>query len=579
MLKTRIWIRAAVLSAAVLAGGPSVAGWHQQASSIPTEPLTFGPSSGRFNADHTFSIRGQDWPELDGTWTVEGGEIEFVMTGGPGGCQGPGRYRFVVDGRRVSFWLVSDECPYRRMILDGSTWRPVGDVEPAPDRRIVRTPADPVPALPLAAPAEGSWPAFRGRQAAGVAEAQDLPDAWDGKTGRNVLWRTAIGGLGHSSPVVWGDRVFVTTAVSSDPNATFRPGLYGDGDSSEDRSRHQWMLLALDKRNGDVLWQRVAYEGAPVDRRHIKSTYASETPATDGRIVVASFGSQGVYAYTVDGAFLWKVELGRMHLGAYNIPTIEWGPASSPTIWNGLVFLQVDTHADSFVIALDVETGETVWKTERDEIPSWGTPNVVDTSAGPQLVTNASNFVRAYDPKSGEELWRIGRSSKITAPTPIAAGDLIVVASGRAPERPIFVIRPDARGDVTLPDRETSGRGVAWSRTGRGSYMPTPLAYDGILYVLGNNGVFDAYDLQTGDEIYRRRLPHLGSGFSASPVAADGKIYLSSEDGEMLVIAAGREFRHLSTNSMGELLMATPALSEGVMYVRSAAGVFAIGRK
>ena len=247
-------------------------------------------------------------------------------------------------------------------------------------------------------------------------------------------------------------------------------------------------------------------------------------------------------------------------------------------IWNGLVILQYDTHADSFVLALDAETGETVWKTERDEIPSWGTPNVVTTSAGPQLVTNASNFIRGYDPLTGQELWRIGRSSKITAPTPVATNDLIVVASGRAPERPIFVVRPGARGDLTLPEGETSSDAIAWSRTGRGSYMPTPLIYRGVLYVLANNGVFDAYDLETGEELYRQRLPHLGSGFSASPVAADGKIYVSSEDGEMLVIAAGRQFTHIATNSIGELLMATPALSRGVMFIRSDRSVFAIGR-
>ena len=231
------------------------------------------------------------------------------------------------------------------------------------------------------------------------------------------------------------------------------------------------------------------------------------------------------------------------------------------------------------MLALNAATGKTVWKTVRDELPSWGTPTVMQTSAGPQLVTNASNFIRAYDPRTGKELWRLGRSSKITAPTPIFADDLIVVVSGRGPERPIFVVRPGARGDLTLPDGKTSSETIAWSRTGRGSYMPTPLAYKGILYVLGNNGLFDAYNLKTGEEVYRQRLPTIGSGYSASPVAADDKIYVSNEDGEMLVIGAGDKFTHLATNSMGELLMATPALSEGVMYVRSSNSLFAIGRK
>jgi outer membrane protein assembly factor BamB len=465
------------------------------------------------------------------------------------------------------------------MILDGSTWSPDGEVKTTTPRRIVRSAGARAPSRPDPNTSKGNWPSFRGPQASGIAEQQNLPDRWNGKSGENILWRTPIPGLAHSSPVVWGHRLFVTSAVSSDPNATFRPGLYGDGDASKDRSNHRWMIYALDKRTGKVLWERIAQQGAPVDKRHIKSTYANSTPATDGRIVVAWFGSQGVHAYDVNGRFLWKVDLGRLDLGAYDIPTYEWGPASSPIIWNNLVILQCDTQDDSFILALDADTGKTVWKTERDELPSWGTPTVAMTSAGPELIANASNYIRGYDPRTGKELWRIGRSSKITAPTPIFADDMIVVVSGRAPERPIFVVRAGARGDLTLPEGKASSEAIAWSRTGRGSYMPTPLIYNGILYVLANNGLLDAYNLRTGEELYRERLPLVGSGFSASPVASDGKLYLSNEDGEMLVIAAGRKFAHIATNSIGEMLMATPALSDGVMYVRTSASLFAIGRK
>jgi outer membrane protein assembly factor BamB len=432
--------------------------------------------------------------------------------------------------------------------------------------------------LPEPAPAKGSWPSFRGPNATGIADGSDLPERWDAKTKDNVLWRSAIPGLAHSSPVIWGDRIFLTTAISGRDNATFKPGLYGDGDASDDMSAHKWMLYAVDKRTGAIAWERVAATGQPRNKRHIKSTYASASPATDGRIVVAWFGSQGVFAFDVNGKPLWQLDLGRVDMGAYDIPSYEWGPASSPIIWNGLVILQVDTQADSFLLALDAATGKTVWKTERDEIPSWGTPTVIRTTAGDELVTNASNFIRGYDPRTGKELWRLGGSSKITAPTPVAADDLIVVASGRGPERPIFAIRPGSHGDLTLQKDQTSNAAVVWSKTGRGSYMPTPLAYEGILYVLGNNGVFDAYDLKTGAEIYRQRLEPVGSGFSASPVAADGRIYLPSEDGEIIVIAAGREFNKIAVNSMGELIMATPAISDGVMYVRSASSLFAIGK-
>jgi outer membrane protein assembly factor BamB len=229
--------------------------------------------------------------------------------------------------------------------------------------------------------------------------------------------------------------------------------------------------------------------------------------------------------------------------------------------------VQCDTQADSFLLALDAATGDTVWKSDRRELPSWGTPTVATTKAGPELITNASNFIRGYDPKTGAELWRLGGSSKLTAPTPIFADGLHIIASGRAPERPMFAVRPGARGDLTPGKDGGGGAQVAWSKTGRGSYMPTPLAYRGILYVLANNGVFDAYDPATGKEIYRQRLPLVGSGYSASPIAADGKIYLSNEDGEMLVI------------SMGETIMATPALSGGAMYVRAASTLFAIGKR
>jgi outer membrane protein assembly factor BamB len=557
----------------------SAAAFGSQSQTLPSTPLAYGVLTATFAADGTFVIAGQGWPRMAGTWKTANGEVELVVPGAPAGCTEPAKYRYRLDGRQVMFELVADTCRVRRLMLSGSLWLPAGERPPIPPRRIVRTAAPTRRPLPAAAPATGSWPSFRGREASGVADSQKLPDTWNGKTGENILWRTPIAGLAHSSPVVWGDTVFVTTAVSSQANATFKPGLYGDGDASEDRSRHQWKLIALDKKTGVVRWERVAVEGAPRDKRHIKSTYASGSPATNGRVVVAGFGSMGVHAFDVAGNFLWKVDYGRIDLGAYDLPSVEWGPASSPIIWNDLVILQIDTHADSFLLALKADTGETVWKTDREEIPSWGTPTVATTAAGPVLVTNASNFIRAYDPRTGKELWRLGKSSKITAPTPIYADGVFVIASGRGPERPIFAVRHDAKGDLTLPAGETSGAGVVWSKTARGPYMPTPLIYNGVLYVLANGGLFDAIDLRTGKDIYRQRLPDVGNGFSASPVAADGKIYLSSEDGEILVIGAGPTFTHIATNSMGELVMATPALSDGVMYVRSATGLFAVGRK
>jgi outer membrane protein assembly factor BamB len=433
-------------------------------------------------------------------------------------------------------------------------------------------------AMPSGPPASAPhWPAFRGPAATGVADGQGLPDTWSGETGENVEWKVALPGLAHSSPIVHGDRLFVTSAISSRADATFRHGIFGDGDASDDRSPHRFVIYALDRRTGAILWERTAREGVPRDRRHVKATYANATPVTDGRHVVAFFGSEGVFAWTVEGEPLWTRDLGRLNLGAYDAPEYEWGPASSPILHGSLVILQCDTQNESFVTALDVESGATIWRTERVELPSWATPTVVPGPGRDELVTNAPNFIRGYDPATGEELWRLGGSSRITAPTPVFGEGLIVVASGRAPERPIFAIRPGATGDITLQPWETSNEFVAWSKTRRGPYMPTPLIYRDSLYVLSNSGILDAYELATGREIYRERLRHAGGGFSASPVAADGKLYLAAEDGDVFVVRAGPQFELLTRNPMGELLMATPALGGGRLYVRGEHHVFAIG--
>lgn len=433
--------------------------------------------------------------------------------------------------------------------------------------------------LILALPAlSNEWPSFRGPAAAGVADGQHLPDAWDGSKDTQIKWKTRIPGLAHSSPIMWGNRIFVTTAVSSRANATFKPGLYGDGTASDDLSVHQWQVISVDGRSGRILWTRTAYEGAPKEKRHIKSTYASSSPATNGRVVVALFGSQGLYAYDFAGQLLWTKDLGRIDAGAYDAPDYEWGTASSPIIHKNMVIVQCDQQKNSFMLAADIKTGETLWKAERDEISSWASPNVFTLAGREELVTNAPNLIRGYDPKTGKELWRLGGSSRITAPTPIFTQQLIYVASGRRPDAPIFAIRPGATGDITPGRRQGQSEWVVWRKQQRGSYMPTPIIYRDLFYVIGNAGIFDCYDAATGEEIYRERIPHQGAGFSASPVAADGRIYLPSEDGDIFVVQAGRQFKLLGRNPMGEPLMATPALAGGMMVVRGEKHLFAIGR-
>jgi outer membrane protein assembly factor BamB len=418
------------------------------------------------------------------------------------------------------------------------------------------------------AAAAQNWSSFRGPAASGVVDGQHLPVRWDTATNSGILWSVAVPGLAHSSPIVWDDRIFVTTAISSKPDATFKRGLYGEGDASDDVSAQRWRVLCFQRDSGKLLWEQTAYEGTPKEKRHMKATYANSTPVTDGRVVVAYFGSQGIYAYDLEGKLLWKRDLGRINAGAYDLKDYEWGPASSPIVYNDLVIVQCDQQEGSFLIALDRASGKTVWKTERDELPSWGTPAIFHGQQRTELVANGSNFIRGYDPLTGKELWRIGGSSKITAPTPVSSGDLVLVASGRRPEAPIFAIRPGA-GNVPA---------VAWQKQQRGPYMPTPLIYGPYLYILGNAGIFDCYEFKTGKEVYRQRIPHQGSGFSASPVASDGRIYLPSEDGDIFVVKAGAQFELLAKNEMGDPLMATPAIASGKLIVRTQHKLWAIGR-
>ncbi|REJ76732.1 MAG: hypothetical protein DWQ36_05450 [Acidobacteria bacterium] len=585
---------ATILLLCAALAAPAGTGPASTLGELEGEELAFGAFTARFAADGSFEIvaAGAGWPPLRGQWkTLANDRLELrqptsTATEGPlAGCDQAGTYNAAVRDGRLELLLEEDPCRMRGMLLGASTWRPSGSEIEVPERRFAFERTATERPLPEARPADGSWPSFRGPAASGVAEDADLPVSWDvtaedeARRRENVLWRVEVPGLAHSSPVVWGDRVFLTTAISSAGEATFRPGLYGDGDADPDRSQQRFELLAFDKRSGEPLWRQLAVEMAPREKRHIKSTYANPTPATDGRTVVAWFGSQGLYAFDVEGNLRWSLDHGHIDLGAYDVPSYEWGPASSPILWQGKVILQVDTQTDDFVMALDAASGELLWRTPRDELPTWGTPTVIEAPTGPELVTNGAHWIRGYDPRNGEELWRLGGSSKITAPTPIAAEGLIVVASGRAPERPIFAVRPGSRGDLTLEAGESSNEAIAWSHQRRGPYMPTPLAYRGLLYVLANNGVLDAYDLGTGEEVYRQRLQHGGSGYSASPVAAGGRIYLSGEDGQVLVVAAGREFEQLGVGEMGEPLMATPAISGDILFLRSQSHLTAIASR
>jgi outer membrane protein assembly factor BamB len=418
----------------------------------------------------------------------------------------------------------------------------------------------------VTAPAQ-NWPAFRGEKAAGVADGRPLPVTWDIAKGENIVWKTPIPGLAHASPVVWGNRVFITTAISAEAKLEY---------VAKDRSiksvaeniRHEWRMYCLDKKTGKVLWSHTAHEGVPRAKRHLKATQANATPVTDGRYIIALMGSEGMFAYDFTGKLLWKKDLGVMDPGYYGQPDVVWGHANSPIIYKDLVIVQCDGHKQSFIAAYNLKDGREVWRTERNEITSWSTPTVYEGRGRAELIANGSRFIRGYDPLTGKELWRFNdEETQVKQLAPIIAQDLIIVAGGNPAGRPIYAFRPGATGEVTRDK-------LAW-RTEKGSpYTPTPIAYGAYLYTCGDSGVFSAWRIKTGELVYQQRVP---SSFSASPVAGDGKIYLPSEDGDLFVVRAGEKFELLAKNAMGEPLMATPAISDGLLIVRSQHHVFAIG--
>ena len=430
-------------------------------------------------------------------------------------------------------------------------------------------------ALAATSPSAQQWPSFRGANASGVADGHATAVTWNVTTGENLAWKTPVPGLAVSSPIVWGNRVFVSTAVSSDPNQAIKTGLYGDVEPVNDASKHSWHLIAIDKTSGKVVWDRVAYEGIPKTKRHPKSSQASPTPVTDGTHVVVSFGSQGLYAYDFDGTLLWQKDLGLLNAGWFFDPDYEWGVGSSPIIYKNMVIVQCDIQRNSFIAAFDSATGKELWRTTRDEIPSWATPTISEIAGRAELVTQATTFIRGYDPSNGRELWRLSGNSEVTIPTPIVGPGFVIVTNGYRGVQPIFAIKPGATGDITPKEGQTKSDALVWSTNRGGPYIPTPVIYGDQLYILQNNGVLAAYKAATGDRLYQQRLGE-GGAFSASLVAADGKIYCSSEDGDVYVVKAGPAFELLAKNAMGETLMATPAVSDGLLIFRGSKNVYAI---
>ena len=417
------------------------------------------------------------------------------------------------------------------------------------------------------------WPQFRGPGARGLAAGPAPPISWNVETGENIKWKTAIPGLAHSSPVIWGDRLFITSAVKEGGDDPLVVGLYGSIDPVLDDSEFDMRVYCLDRDTGEIVWEKTAITAVPKVKRHPKGSHAASSPATDGEHVVAFFGSEGLYCYDVDGNLKWSRDFGVLDSGYFAMPDAQWGFASSPIIHEDKVIVQCDVQGESFVAALDLATGEELWRTPRDEVPTWSTPTVDVREGRAQVICNGWKEAAGYDVETGARLWHLEGGGDIPVPTPIVAHDLIYLTSAHGRERPIRAIRIAAEGDLA-EDREGK---VAWEHLNRGNYMQTPIIVGDILYMCADAGILAAYDAKTGGEYYRERIGTGRTGFTASIVATNDHLYITAEDGSIHVHATGETLQPITVNHMGEECMATPAIVDGVIYYRTRRHVIAIG--
>ena len=416
------------------------------------------------------------------------------------------------------------------------------------------------------------WPQFRGPSAAGVSTNANLPDQWSAT--ENIEWTTALPGRSWSSPIVWGNRIFLTAVVNLGESEPPKKGLYFGGDRPEPpKAEHQWMVFGLDLETGEIEWQKTVHQGTPDTSIHLKSSYGAETPVTDGERVYALFGNVGVFAFTLDGVEVWSKRIPPRKIRH------GWGTAASPVLHGGRLFIVNDNDEQAELFALDATTGRELWRIERDEASNWATPFIWEHAARTELVTPGSRAVRSYS-LEGDLLWSLRGMSGIAIPTPVAGDGLLFISSGYVGDklRPLYAVRPGASGDITLAPGETDNAYIAWSNPVGGPYNPSPLHYDGRLYVLYDRGLVSCYDARTGKLLFdRERLPK-GFAFTASPWAAGGRIFCLNEDGVCYVLRAGDAFELLHTNQLtdDDMCMATPALAGDRLLIRTSARLYCV---
>jgi outer membrane protein assembly factor BamB len=468
--------------------------------------------------------------------------------------------------------------------------------------------------LPAFAAAE-EWQQFRGPNGSAVSAEKGLPTDW--AADKNIAWKAKLAGYGWSCPVVWGDKVFVTSAVSdkqTKPSGGFGPGGGGGpggfgppggrgpggfGGGRAPDAVYRWEVYCLSAADGSVIWKQTAAERKPAISSHPSNGYATETPVTDGERVYAYFGMTGVFCYDFEGKQVWKADLGsyRMAMGH--------GTASSPALDGDRLFIQCDNDEKSFLVALDKKTGKELWKTERPERTSWSTPLVWKNKERTEVVCLGSSKVRSYDPATGKQLWELGGLSGQAQASPVAGDDLLFVGTGGGPGgfvgpggfggpggrpggpggmgggggKPLFAVKAGASGDISLAKGTTSNDGVAWSLPQAGPAMASPLLYDGYLYILEQRGgILCCYDARTGKQVYKERLAG-ARGFTSSPWACGGKVFCLADDGETFVVQAGPNFKVLAENKLDEMCWSSPAVAGGALFLRTVDHLYCIKDK
>ncbi|MEM6703215.1 MAG: PQQ-binding-like beta-propeller repeat protein [Acidobacteriota bacterium] len=421
--------------------------------------------------------------------------------------------------------------------------------------------------------AEDNWPQFRGpTMNSAIDDNPKLPERWS-RT-ENVEWIADVPGIGWSSPVVWGDRVFLTTVTSDRAYEEPKPGLYAPrGRTDPPAVRHDWLVYCLDLASGEVLWKESVFGGVPEFPRHQKNSYASETPTTDGERVYVRFGDLGIWAFDLDGKLAWEKRI------PFKKTMSDWGSASSLVLAEGKLIVLYDNEEESWLAALDGATGNELWRAPRDEVSSWATPFVWRNELRTEIVTSGRKKIRSYD-LDGNVLWEMdGRMSWAAIATPFAAHGLLYVTSGyfQDSHRPVYAIKPGASGDIT-PSEDGDSDFVAWYQPRAGNYNTSPLVYGDNYYSLLDRGFFEAYDARSGEPVYGRNrvAPRGGASFTASPWAYNGKIFALSEQGDTYVIEAGSEFSVAHVNSLDEMAMASPAIVGDRVLLRTRSKLYSL---